>query len=63
MGFEIALMVVGILLLVKSLMLLIFPSFSKKLVENIFKSHKTVIKVGIWELILGIILIFIGMNI
>ena len=54
---------IGVLAILEALIFFLFPGFIRKTAAKYIKSNKTLRKAGLWELILGIILIILGMNI
>jgi len=63
MVLNIVLLTIGIFLLIESLIALFFPNWIMKTRRVLVKNMKNVKRAGIVELIVAIILIFIGMNI
>lgn len=63
MVLNIVFMTIGIVALVESLIVLLFPKWSIKQGRIILKNAKNLKKAMILELIFGLILILIGMNI
>jgi len=63
MVLHIVFLTIGILLLIESLIVLLFPNWTTKTKRVLAKNVKTVKKAGIVELIVALILILIGMNI
>ena len=64
MGVEnIVLLIIGILMLIESLVVLIFPKWSISIMKGMVKSAKSLRRVGIIEVIVAFVLILIGMNI
>lgn len=57
------LLILGIITLIGSLIILIFPKISMGFMRKISKNPKAVKKAGLIELIVAVILILIGMNI
>jgi len=63
MVLHIVFLTIGILLLIESIIVLLFPNWTTKTRRVLVKNMKNVKKAGIIELIIAIILILIGMNI
>ena len=63
MVLHIVFLTIGILLLIESIIVLLFPNWTTKTRRVLVKNIKNVKKAGIAELIIAIILILIGMNI
>ncbi|MBA7694660.1 hypothetical protein ES703_103273 [subsurface metagenome] len=63
MVLHIVFLTIGILLLIESIIVLLFPNWTTKTRRVLVKNIKNVKKAGIVELIIAIILILIGMNI
>jgi hypothetical protein len=63
MVLNIVLLTIGILLLIESVIVLLFPNWTTKTRRVLVKNVKNVKKAGIVELIIALILILIGMNI
>jgi len=63
MVLNIVLLTIGILLLIESIIVLLFPNWIIKTRRVLVKNMKNVKKAGIAELIIALILILIGMNI
>lgn len=63
MVLHIIFLTIGILLLIESIIVLLFPNWITKTRRVLVKNVKNVKKAGIVELIIAIILILIGMNI
>ena len=63
MVLNIVFMTLGIIALVESLIVLLFPKWGIRIVKGIAKNAKNLKKAMIVELIFGLILFFIGMNI
>jgi len=63
MVLNIVFLTIGILLLIESIIVLLFPNWTMKTRRVLVKNLKNVKKAGIVELIIGLILFFIGMNI
>ncbi len=57
------LIIIGILALLESLIVLLFPNWSIRIGRRWIKNKKNVKKAGLVELIVAIILILIGMNV
>ena len=53
----------GILAILKSTFVLLFPKTTLKLGKKFIKNEKTLIKIGLWGLSIGVILLLIGINI
>ena len=62
MTFNTIVLVIGILLIIDSLFPLLAPKWSQKTVRKMVKSVKTMKMIGIIELIIGIILFLIAIN-
>lgn len=62
MIFNAVILIIGILGLIESLLILIFPDQTRGLLIKIFKEKNVLIQAGVIELILAIILILVGMN-
>jgi len=63
MVLHIVFLTIGILLLIESIIVLLFPKWIIKTRRVMIKSMKNIKKAGTLELIIAIILILIGMNI
>ena len=63
MTFEIILTTIGLLAFIESIIVLLFPNFTKKVHQSMYKNSKTLRKAGLLELLIAIIFILIGMNI
>ena len=55
-------LILGLIMLVESLIIFIFPNWSVNFGKKLFRNKKTIKKAGIIELIIAIVLILIGMN-
>ncbi len=63
MNWNIVLLTLAIFVFLKGILLLAFPHFSRREGEKILRSHKIMKKVGIWDLIIALILVLIGINV
>jgi len=63
MVLHIVFLTIGILLLIESIIVLLFPNWTTKIRRVLVKNIKNVKKAGVIELVIAIILILIGMNI
>lgn len=56
-------MILGLVALLDSLVVLLFPNWAMKTMKSWMKSNKSLRRVGTIELIIALIIILIGMNI
>jgi len=63
MVLNIVFLTIGIFLLIESIIVLLFPNWTTKTKRVLVKNMKNVKKAGIVELIIGLVLFLIGMNI
>ncbi|HEB47278.1 MAG TPA: DUF2065 family protein [Candidatus Pacearchaeota archaeon] len=54
--------IIGLLMLVESLIVFIFPNWTLNFGKKLLRNKKTIKKAGLIELIIAIVLILIGMN-
>lgn len=61
--FNTAILIIGLLALIEGIIVVIFPNWSRKVGQKMFKNKKNLRKAGFIEIIVALVLILIGMNI
>ena len=52
---------IGLIALIESIIILIFPNWTKKTIESLLKTRKDIKKLGLIEIILAMILLIISL--
>jgi len=56
---SIVLITIAVLMVIEGLIISIFPKQVKKAIKQIFKNQKQIVKIGLIEVIIGLLILFI----